>query len=443
MQENKIDDNDQLLLFKKVSPLTKDKSNSLKSSFRGSFKKKDNKHSLKKVQIILPNLSQNKKPNTINDDKEKINNEPETNTMNTKSIKNSLFNDVKDTKTNTNNSNISNNPIISLKKDNNDIIEYTKKNNNSPNFNTIDFEKNQKNKQIIKKHLLSNKSISYRNSKPFKNKEIESNINNNLILELNNKNNDFKNVTKSSFEITKLKLNDSTKDRNILKNLSTSLRSRKFKKSYIRNNSSIIVLPKHSRFFNISQNDNISAKKIYRHYLNKSAGEIVQPIKNYTKFFNNKTSFFEKLSRIYCENQNFLSTIKEIKDNKKIAFKSDFHIEEYQSTIIELMNQRVSQKYLIDLQNDYRTLNKKIFGVVEPKGRYTLLAEKLRYNLPAYLLEKLKQMDKDTIITRMNYYNKFKKFRGEKKLISRFTTKNTTNNKKDSSFDEDPKKIIN
>ena len=62
------------------------------------------------------------------------------------------------------------------------------------------------------------------------------------------------------------------------------------------------------------------------------------------------------------------------------------------------MNQRLSQKHLLDLQNDHRVLNKKLNGIVEPKGRFTILADKLRYNLPLYLLEKLKQLDKDTIL---------------------------------------------
>ena len=163
--------------------------------------------------------------------------------------------------------------------------------------------------------------------------------------------------------------------------------------------------------------------------MKKSAGEIIQPIKNYKKFFDDRNkNFFEKLSRIYCENKKYLSIIKEIKDNKKIAFKDDFNIEEYQSTIVELMDQRVSQKYLIDLQNEYRTLNKKIFGVIEPKGRFTILAERLRYNLPLYLLERLKQLDKDTIISRMKYYNRFKKFQKENKLVSRFVGNKNKNN---------------
>ena len=36
--------------------------------------------------------------------------------------------------------------------------------------------------------------------------------------------------------------------------------------------------------------------------------------------------------------------IKELKNKKKIAFKDDFDIEEYQNTLLELLEKRVSQK---------------------------------------------------------------------------------------------------
>ena len=41
------------------------------------------------------------------------------------------------------------------------------------------------------------------------------------------------------------------------------------------------------------------------------------------------------------------------------------------------MDERVSQKYLLDLQNDFRAFNKQLNGIIEPKGRFTILAEKL------------------------------------------------------------------
>ena len=130
--------------------------------------------------------------------------------------------------------------------------------------------------------------------------------------------------------------------------------------------------------------------------------------------------------------------MKELKDNHKIAYKNDFDIEEYQNILLEILEKRISQKNLISLQDEYRELNKKIFSVFEPKGRFTFLAEKLRYNLPSFLIEKFKQMDKDSIRSRMNYYNKFKYFKNSKKLEIKFGRQDkkkkndkNTNNKKE------------
>ena len=170
----------------------------------------------------------------------------------------------------------------------------------------------------------------------------------------------------------------------------------------------------------------VSAKRVYKHYLQKSAKDIVLPIKNYNKFFNQKMNFWEKLSRIYCEDKNHLSIIKDLKDNKKLALKKDFNIEEYQSTIFEIMNQRLSQKNLMDLEHKNVALNKIIFNVIEPKGRLTQLAEKLKYNLPLFLIEKFKKMDQQKIINRMNYYKKFKSFHKRTNLIE--ANKNKNNN---------------
>jgi hypothetical protein len=249
-----------------------------------------------------------------------------------------------------------------------------------------------------------------------------------------NKSNEFstinQNLDNSTIKISKIKLNEifPNKPRITKLNLNNGNSKNLHNRSIFRHNSTIIDLPNHSHFFKISQKDNISAKKIYKHYLNKSAGEIVHPIRNYKRFFDNRSkTFLEKLSRIYCEDRNFLSSIKELKHNKKIAFKDDFNIEEYQSTLIELMDQRVSQKNLIDLQNDYKALNRKLYGLIEPKGRFTILAEKLRFNLPLYLLERFKQLDKESVLSRMRFYNKFKRFKNENKLVSRFERKYDNN----------------
>ena len=164
--------------------------------------------------------------------------------------------------------------------------------------------------------------------------------------------------------------------------------------------------------------------------MNKRASEITLPVNNFNIFFQDKThTAKEKLKRIYCENKNFDALMRELKDNKKIAYKNDFDIEEYQNILLEILEKRVSQKNLINLQDEYRELNKKIFSVFEPKGRFTFLAEKLRYNLPSFLLEKFKQLDKDSIMNKMNYYNQFKYFKNDKKLEIKFGRQDDKNKK--------------
>ena len=182
-------------------------------------------------------------------------------------------------------------------------------------------------------------------------------------------------------------------------------------------NSPYSKIHKHSKFFHQSKKKDISSQTIYKYYINKSSSEVILPVKNYDKLFDNKrTTVVEKLKRIYCENENFDFIIQELKDNRKLAFKDDFDVEEYQNALLEILEKRISHKNLVNLQDDYRELNKKLYNVFEPKGRFTFLAEKLRYNLPSFLIEKLRQLDKDSIISRMNYYNQFKEFRKDNKL---------------------------
>ena len=260
-------------------------------------------------------------------------------------------------------------------------------------------------------------------------KEINTNDETSKELQsLNNNNNP--NQSKSTiFKISKLNLNQYPLSK--MKDAQDK-KSKAFK-------SLISSVPKYSHFFHKSQSDSIGAQTIYKYYLNKSASEITLPVNDYNFFFQDKThTAKEKLKRIYCENENFDALMKELKDNHKIAYKNDFDIEEYQNILLEILEKRISQKNLISLQDEYRELNKKIFSVFEPKGRFTFLAEKLRYNLPSFLIEKFKQMDKDSIRSRMNYYNKFKYFKNSKKLEVKFGRQDkkkkndkNTNNKKE------------
>lgn len=413
--------NEKRAIFKKII----NSNNSPNKVLQSSFKKNDQNSSPKKVKIILPNVSNNnisinKNINNkinigTNINKNKLD---KTNNFVNPLLNNSIDKNINQNKKISTNLNRSTSlPSLNHK----NIFKIGKEANNSKNnFLYIT------NKNMNKSTFLYNNNL--KNIPKMKNNDISKilDLNMNKTTDFSGNNNMSKDLKNSTIKISKIKLNESIpykKENGQEKlKLNNNLNKKNLKNnSFYRHESTIIDIPKHSHFFKIAQKDNISAKRIYKHYLNKSAGEIVKPIKNYKKFFDNRSkSYLEKLSRIYCENRNYLGIIKELKDNNLIAFKDDFNIEEYQSTLIELMDQRVSPKYLLDLQNDYRTLDRKFFGLIEPKGRFTILADKLRYNLPLYLLERFKQLDKESVLSRMRYYNKFKKFQNENKLVSRF-----------------------
>ena len=278
-------------------------------------------------------------------------------------------------------------------------------------------------KYIKKLELNKQSPKDSRNSKENDIINSTKNINTNdeTSKEVKTINNPITNQSKSTiFKISKINLNQYP----LLKLKNAQDKKRKAFRSLIS------TIPKYSEFFHKSQSDSIGAQTIYKYYLNKSASEITLPVNNFNIFFQDKThTAKEKLKRIYCENKNFDALMRELKDNKKIAYKNDFDIEEYQNILLEILEKRVSQKNLINLQDEYRELNKKIFSVFEPKGRFTFLAEKLRYNLPSFLLEKFKQLDKDSIMSRMNYYNQFKYFKNDKKLEIKFGRQDDKNKK--------------
>ena len=443
--DNESEDNNNI--FQKVTHMP----NSLINNFQDNLRKNPKKFESKKVKIILPNLS---KSNIF------VNNDIINKCENSISIKKneSIYKTILNSSTDRNkikiNKKLNLNKSISfpsLKNKNNllndkKINDYSSKNildfsnrNLSKSYNKNNLLNNniQRNRQLIKSNLL-NTYIRLEKPNSYRGKYIDFRINKNSDISKNNKD-----MTTSTLKISKIKLNDTISNKKINTKLNTSSSCKNSgSKSFFRPDSTIISIPKHSHFFKLSQKDSISARRIYKHYLKKSQGEFTQPIKNYNRFFDDKSqTFLEKLSRIYCENKNFLAIVKELKDNNKIAYKKDFNIEEYQSTIIELMDQRVSQKYLLDLQNDYRALNKKLYGIIEPKGRFTILAEKLRYNLPSYLLEKMKKLDQDSILSKMKYYNQFKSFKKGNKLKCRFN--DNSNSQNNSSNKINKKKNIN
>ena len=193
-----------------------------------------------------------------------------------------------------------------------------------------------------------------------------------------------------------------------------------------------------SKFFFKSQSKFITSKRIFKHYIREEERDKVTPIKYFLRGGAPKS--LKKIKKLYKEkNIKFDKRIKEIKSNSTIAFKDDFNILEYQTTLIKLLSKRVSDNSLNDLQKNFVIFNEKNFGMVGPKGRFTNMAEKIKYNIPSYLYEKIKQLDIDKLISRYNYYKnsydnikkKFaivKKKKNKSKDLSKESIKNQFNN---------------
>ena len=406
--------NEKNLLLQKISK------KNIKDLLTNNTNTNKKKYISKNLKISYPNVSRNKLSNfnSNNSIKESSYNSDNYNNYNSYKIKSYLNKSVSFPYLTKKDSNNNNNRFRYSKNLLNYTNGYASKSSLYHSMNDYDSDKaNNTSKQNNKNNLLSSKTFDY--NKGYKTCSNKFNHpHDNDITNSKNKNNDNKN--KSLFQIINTK---KIKPSQSCRNLSRNQNIFRF------DGSSIIVIPNHTKYFKKSQKDNITAKRVFKHYLRKNKQDIIiHPIVNYNKFFNKKMDFLSKLSRLYCEDRNHLTIIKDLKDNKKLAYKKDFNIEKYQSTIVELMNQRVSQKNLFDLEHKNHALNKIIFNVVEPKGRLTQLAEQLRYNVPVFLLEKLKKLEKEKIINRMNYYKKFKSFQINRKNNMKESTKNKNNN---------------
>ena len=159
-----------------------------------------------------------------------------------------------------------------------------------------------------------------------------------------------------------------------------------------------------SKFFYKSQNKNITSKRIYHHYIKEEERDKVEPIKPFLR--GGVPRSIKELKNLYKDNAKFQRRLNELKFNRTIAFKDDFNVLEYQSTLIKLLYKRISLKNLYDLQKEFIVFNEKNFGFVGPKGRFTNMAEKIKYNIPFYLYEKIRQLDTDKLISRYNYYKR-------------------------------------
>ena len=160
-----------------------------------------------------------------------------------------------------------------------------------------------------------------------------------------------------------------------------------------------------SKFFYKSQNKNITSKKIYEHYIKEEERSKFEPEKSFLKKIGIPRSI-KQLKELYKDDVKFQKRLKELKFNRTIAFKEDFNVLEYQSTLVKLLSKRISLKNLYDLQKEFIVFNEKNFGFVGPKGRFTNMAEKIKYNIPFYLYEKIRKLDTDKLISRYNYYKR-------------------------------------
>ena len=110
-----------------------------------------------------------------------------------------------------------------------------------------------------------------------------------------------------------------------------------------------------------------------------------------------------RFNKIYCINQSYIKHTKLLKNNRKIAYKKDFDINEYQNAILRFLENRVDSINLNNLGQNYREFNEKMNRKFSPKGRFTNLANKIMNHAPNYLVDKLKELDKKKLIKRAKY----------------------------------------
>jgi hypothetical protein len=252
-----------------------------------------------------------------------------------------------------NNSQINNNNYVSLKKSFNKTIDY-------PLNNSINKSKN----------IIFNKTIS---KSFFDLKEINKEM-------INNHRKLFKSKTQSPIITNK----------NTLPNINNNMNN-----NAINNNSPI------KSYLN---KKSIPVKKIYDYYISQESKNIIKPITNFDKFFKKKYKDPKKrFNKIYCINQSYIRRTKEIKNNNKIAFKDDFDIDEYQNALLQFLQNRVDLANLLSLGQNYKEFNEKINQKFSFKGRYTDLANRIKNHAPTYLINKLRDLDKNKLIKRAKF----------------------------------------
>ena len=165
-----------------------------------------------------------------------------------------------------------------------------------------------------------------------------------------------------------------------------------------------------SEFYNISKHSDVSAKSIYKHYiLEEMKDETPEISNNFTKYILKKyKNPKSKLNELYGINENNIRRINELKNNKTIALKDDFNLKEYQNILCGMIKKRCTNDTIIYLKKQYEKFNDEMNSYKRNfinKGRYTKLADKIRKNAPSYLINRLKQLDEENLISKAKYFH--------------------------------------
>ena len=165
-----------------------------------------------------------------------------------------------------------------------------------------------------------------------------------------------------------------------------------------------------SEFYKISKNSDVSARSIYKHYiLEEMEDETPDMSNNFTKYVLKKYKSPQiKLNHLYGINEDNLRRIREIKNNNAIALKSDFNVKEYQNILCGMIKKRCDNDSIIYLKKKYEKFNEEVRNYkrnFKYKGRYTKLADKIRKNAPSYLINRLKQLDEENLISKAKYFH--------------------------------------
>ena len=165
-----------------------------------------------------------------------------------------------------------------------------------------------------------------------------------------------------------------------------------------------------SEFYKISKNSDVSARSIYKHYiLEEMKDETPDMSNNFTKYVLKKYKSPQiKLNHLYGINEDNLRRIREIKNNNAIALKSDFNVKEYQNILCGMIKKRCDNDSIIYLKKKYEKFNEEVRNYkrnFKYKGRYTKLADKIGKNAPSYLINRLKQLDEENLISKAKYFH--------------------------------------